>query len=200
MFELEESLDSLVYEYKSRNKKCKKYKTNHSLKRVPTNDLHNHNSTTFVQIRNTLPSGNIYEQNGLTLEDRKMYSNTDIMVRNRPTEIRYSLNKKKRWLLPDLLKQTAQEYRFKKEDKNKKQAQDDELTVPHGLNVSFHYSHNSLNFWNSRKTMVLSRYFNNNGLFLDQRVNQNSLLNRVNNLHARTLFPNERNAKKVMPH
>lgn len=163
--------DSFYYynQYKQRNVSKRKYPTGHSYRKLSTKDWVNYNCESLVYVVNDLPKNESKLINGLNLliTDEEQVDTEDRMIKNKSANFRgeYSLSKKNRWVLPEILQDKSKnELKFEKPSK-------DESKDGHSDKFSYslicHFHEKSCKRRNMSKTY---KYFNNNDFHLEKIV------------------------------
>lgn len=100
----------------------------------------------------------------------------------------YSLNKRKRWLLPDMLRELADNYE-QPEETETKDTLSDESTIPKGYDLFVHFYHAE-----SNRALSIDKYFDNRGIKLPNRLG--TRLNIDSLVHTRDGLRNTRKTSK----
>ena len=198
----EENLEFFNREnYKSRNKKCKKITTSHTCTKASRKCLNRYNKDAVLTEKYSNLPKNVekifVEKNLLQTYSYKNTTSEGTMIRNRSSQnVTYSMNKKNRWILPDIIRSYAEEiYPFKPTNKDSEsKKENDNESIDFGITAYF------LDKKTSRRNKLESfEYYDNNQTHLAKSFNYNSLYTQINNIPRRNFNRSDerRNSRQI---
>jgi hypothetical protein len=151
------------FQFKAKNKKhSSKFSTGHTFRNFKLRDVLLHNTGAFVCEDLRGEPNKLLQDLNITFYDQR---NTKIVNQNKPNEsILFSLNKKKRWLMNDLLREAAQnDLKYSKSTETQETASNGKkypetkfkiMSYSFGDDLGLYHSHNKSRFFG---------FFDNNG-------------------------------------
>ena len=200
--EFRQDLNTFRDEYKTRNKKCKHITWSHSCKKAERSRLIEYNvDCLYTEKYSNLPKDveQLFVENNLFASHVDETNNADRLVRNKSSQnVTYSMNKKKRWLLPDIIQSYAQDYNFRELKPDKKVAQheqdDDSLDKLSRFGLTAYFLDK---LCGQRNRQEAYRYIDNNLNSREKAFNQRSLHAQINILPRETMRKQVKYDRKV---